>query len=227
MADPRFHGHRQRLRERFLRCGLAAFNDCEAVELLLTLVTPSSDVQQPASDLVARFGSFRGIMDAPLEELSGIKGIGAVAPAALQIVRASAVLYLQQTAEAAEILTDATQLESFWRMRIGALQNEVFEVAYLDSGLRLLREGVERLAEGTIDRVTVYPRRIVECAIRRGAAAVVLAHNHPNGHVQPSEHDKTLTRAISLAAATIELRVIDHLVVSPDDAFSFRRAGLL
>lgn len=227
MSHARFHGHRQQLRERFLRCGLEAFNDREAVELLLTLVIPCADVQPPASDLIARFGSLRGILDAPLEELRGTKGIGAVTPAALQIVRASAVLYLQQTAEQSEILSGTTQLESFWRMRIGALRNEVFEAAYLDSGLRLLRGGVDRLAEGTIDRATVYPRRIVECAVRRGAAAVVLAHNHPNGQVQPSEQDKTLTRAISLAASTIQLKVIDHLIVSPDDAFSFRRAGLL
>ena len=74
-------------------------------------------------------------------------------------------------------------------MRIGALRDEVFEVAYLDSGYRLLRGGVERLEEGTIDRAAVYPRRVMQAALKLGAAALVLAHNHPNGHVQPSEHD--------------------------------------
>ena len=86
---------------------------------------------------------------------------------------------------------------------------------------------METLQEGTIDRAAVYPRRVVEAALRRQAAALVLAHNHPNRNVEPSEHDKVLTRAIALAAETIGLRVVDHLIVSPEEIFSFRKAGLL
>lgn len=80
--------------------------------------------------------------------------------------------------------------------------------------LRLLRDGVETLEEGTIDRAAVYPRHVIESALRRGAAALVLAHNHPNGHVVPSERDKVLTRAIVLAAETVDMKIIDHLIVS-------------
>jgi len=227
VTDPHYHGHRQRLRERFIRSGFEGFNDYEVVELLLTLAIPRSDVKQPAKALIARFGNLRGILDAPLEELQEIKGIGSVAPAALRIIRAAAALYLQQAAEGAECLADPDRLSAFWRMRIGALRDEVFEVAYLDTGYRLLRDGVERLEEGTIDRATVYPRRVVEAALKRGAAALVLAHNHPNGHLQPSEQDKTLTRALVLAAETVHLKIIDHLIVSADGVFSFRKAGLL
>ena len=227
MTEPHYQGHRRRLRERFLRSGLEGFNDYEVVELLLTLAIPRSDVKQPAKALIARFGNLRGILDAPLEELQKLKGIGSVAPVALRIIRTAAALYLQQSAEGAESLADPDLLSAFWRMRIGALRDEVFEVAYLDTGYRLLRDGVERLEEGTIDRATVYPRRVVEYAIKRGAAALVLAHNHPNGHVQPSEQDKTLTRALVLAAETVHLEILDHLIVSPDEVFSFRKAGLL
>ena len=112
-------------------------------------------------------------------------------------------------------------------MRIGANPNEAFEVAYLDSGYRLLRDGVERLEEGTIDRAAIYPRRVVESALRRGAAAIVLAHNHPNGNVKPSEPDKLLTRALVMAAETVQLKIVDHLIVSLDESFSFKKAGLL
>jgi len=227
MTDPHYYGHRQRLRERFLRSGLEGFSDYEVVELLLTLAIPRSDVKQPAKALIARFGNLRGILDAPLEELQEVKGIGTVTPIALRIIRAAAALYLQQAAEGAECLADPDRLATFWRMRIGALRNEVFEAGYLDNGYRLLRDGVDRLEEGTIDRATVYPRRVVECAIKRGAAALVLAHNHPNGNVQPSEQDQTLTRALVLAAETVHLKIVDHLVVSPDEVFSFRKAGLL
>lgn len=220
-------GHRQRLRERFLKSGLAGFADYEVVELLLTLAIPRSDVKQPAKALIARFKDLRGILDAPLEELRSVPGIGNVTPVALQIIKAAAILYLQQSAEASDSLADSARLAEFWRMRIGALGTEVFEVAYLDSGYRLLRDGVERLEEGTIDRAAVYPRRVVEAALKRGAFAIVLAHNHPNGETTPTEQDKVLTRAITLAAETVSLRVLDHLIVSAASSFSFRKAGLL
>jgi len=225
--DPHYHGHRQRLRERFLKGGLAAFADYEVVELLLTLAIPRSDVKQPAKALIARFGNLRAILDAPIDELRAVHGIGNATPVALQIIKAAATLYLQQSVEGRDSLADPVRLAEFWRMRIGALQNEVFEVAYLDSGYRLLRDGVETLEEGTIDRATVYPRRVIEAALKRGAAAVVLAHNHPSANLTPSEHDKLLTRAIILAAETVHLKVVDHLIVSAQDTFSFRKAGLL
>src|SRR5438093_13472216 len=96
---PHFHGHRQRLRNRFVKSGLAGFADHEVIELLLTLAIPRSDVKQPAKALLARFGNLRGILDAPLAELQAVRGLGEVAPVALRIIRAAADLYLQQRAE--------------------------------------------------------------------------------------------------------------------------------
>lgn len=226
-AVPSFAGHRQRLRERFLKSGLSGFADYEIVELLLTLAIPRADVKPQAKALIARFGSIRGILDAPLEELRQIDGMGEVAPVALRIIREAATLYLQQSVETREALTDAARVADFWRMRIGASANEVFEVAYLDSSCRVLRDGVERLEEGTIDRAAVYPRRVIEGALRKQAAALLIAHNHPNGDVAPTDADKLITRAVVLAAETVSLRVIDHLIVSKENVFSFRRAGLL
>lgn len=224
---PHCRGHRQRLRDRFLKSGLAGFGDYEVVELLLTLAIPRSDVKQPAKALIARFGNLRGILDAPFCELRVVPGIGTVTPVALQIIKATATLYLQQSSEGGDSPADSTKLAEFWRMRIGSLPNEVFEVAYLDSAHRLLRDGVETLEEGTIDRATVYPRKVIEAALKRGAAALMLAHNHPNGNVEPSEHDKVLTRAIVLGAEAVHLKVVDHLIVSVQSTFSFRKAGLL
>lgn len=226
-GDPRYRGHRQRLRERFLKSGLDGFADYEVVELLLTLAIPRSDVKQPAKELIARFGNLRGILDAPIEEIQAVRGLGTVTPVALKVIKAAATLYLQQSSEGQDSLADPSRLVDFWRMRIGALPNEVFQVAYLDSGYRLLRDGVETLEEGTIDRAVVYPRRVVESALRRGAAGLVLAHNHPNGNVSPSEQDKLLTRAIVLAAEAVGVKIVDHLIVSANESFSFRRAGLL
>lgn len=220
-------GHRQRLRDRFERSGLDGFAEYEVVELLLTLALPRGDVKPTAKELIRRFHNLRGILDAPLEDLRAVDRIGVVTPVALKVVRETAQLYLQQQAEGREQFADPEALSRFWRLKIGAIPREVFEVAYLDSGLRLLRDGVERLEEGTVDRAAVYPRQLMEAAIRRSAQALIVAHNHPNGDVQPSEQDKTLTRALALAGATLQIKVHDHLIVSIDNTFSFREAGLL
>ncbi len=224
---PHYHGHRQRLRERFIKSGLEGFTDYEVVELILTLAIPQKDVKPLAKELISRFGSLRGILDASLDELRAVKGIGTVTPVALRIIREAANLYLQQSAENKDSFAEPEALASFWRSKIGALKNEVFQVCYLDSGYRLLRDGIETMEEGTIDRAAVYPRRVIESALRRGAAVLVFAHNHPNGDVRPSEQDKTLTRALVLAATTVQIKVLAHLIVSADTVFSFRKEGLL
>ncbi|HNT28285.1 MAG TPA: DNA repair protein RadC [bacterium] len=220
-------GHRQRLRDRFLRTGLEGFSEHEIVELLLTLAIPRRDVKPAAKELVRRFGGLRGLLDASIEDVRAVPGIGEVAPVALKIVRETAALYLRKEGESAPFLGDVGKLVDFWRMRIGGLRHEAVQVAYLDAGYRLIREGVETLAEGTVDRAALYPRRVVESALRRGAAAIVLAHNHPNGVSTPSDADTVLTRAIVRALDTVSIRLLDHIIVAGDTHFSFRNAGLL
>lgn len=225
--QPHYHGHRKRLRDRFIKSGLEGFAEYEVVELLLTLAIPRSDVKEQAKALLERFGNLRGILDAPIEELQQVERIGSVTPVALRIIREAATLYLQQSAEQQDSFTEPEALARFWRSKIGALPIEVFHVGYLDSGYRLLRDGIESLEEGTIDRAIVYPRRVIEAALRRKAAALVFAHNHPNGDVIPTEQDKVLTRSLVLAAATVQIKVLDHLIVAAEKVFSFRREGLL
>lgn len=225
MEKKHYHGHRQRLRERFLKAGLGSFADYEAVELLLTLAIPRKDVKLPAKVAIERFGSLRGVLDAPLEELRKIPGIGGVAPVALRIIREAANRYLQQRGQETFSLANQEALFDYCRSALGALPHEVFKVFYLDSGYRLL--GDETLQEGTVDRAVVYPRKVMDAALRKGASTLVFAHNHPNGNVQPSDQDKTLTRALVLAAETLQIKVLDHLIVSKDAIFSFRKEGLL
>ena len=225
MPKPHYHGHRQRLRERFLKSGLESFPDYEAVELLLTLAIPYKDVKVPAKVAVDRFGSLRGVLDAPLEELRKIPGIGDVASVALRIIREAANRYLQQKSQETFSLANQEVLFDYCRSALGSLSDEVFKVFYLDGGFRIL--GDETLEEGTIDRAAVYPRRVMDAALRNRAAALLFAHNHPNGNVKPSEQDKTLTRALVLAAETLQIKVVDHVIVSKDDVFSFRKEGLL
>jgi DNA repair protein RadC len=133
-----YHGHRQRLRERFLKSGLESFADYEAVELLLTLAVPRKDVKVAAKLAIERFGSFRGVLDAPLEELRKIPGLGDVAPAALRIIREAANRYLQQKSQETFSLASQEVLFDYCRSALGALPHEVFKVIYLE-GARPVR----------------------------------------------------------------------------------------
>jgi len=232
---PHYLGHRNRLRERLKKAGLASFQDYEAVELLLTLAIPRKDVKIPAKEAIKRFGSFRGVLDAPIEELKKIPGIGEVAPLAIRFIREAATLYLQprsqadltlQRTEPEKIsLEDPRILFNYCKAALGAHTDEVFKVIYLDSRFKVI--DLETLTEGTIDRATVYPRKVMESALKKKASILVFAHNHPDGNINPSDHDKTLTRALLLAAKTLNITIYDHLIVSKDEAFSFRAAGLL
>ncbi|MBN2465965.1 DNA repair protein RadC [candidate division WOR-3 bacterium] len=220
-------GHRARLRKRFVKNGFAGFSEHEIIELLLTLAIPRRDVKLQAKALLQKFGSLRGVLDAPMEEIVSVDGVGRVSAVALKVVKEAVALYLQQSVERRGVRKDTERLAATWRARIGSLPNEVFEVAYLDTSGCLLRDGIERLEEGVVDRAIVYPRRVAQAALKRGAKAIVLAHNHPSGDTQPSERDKDLTRALVLAGAAVDVDVLDHLIVSRDGVFSFRKAGLL
>jgi DNA repair protein RadC len=232
---PHYLGHRKRLRERFKKTGLASFQDYEAVELLLTMAIPRKDVKIPAKEAIKRFGSFRGVLDAPVEELKKIPGIGEVAPFAIRFIREAATLYLQprsqgdltlkRTEPETISLEDLRILFNYCKAALGAHADEVFKVIYLDSRFRVIN--LETLTEGTIDRATIYPRKVMESALKKKASILVFAHNHPDGNINPSDHDKTLTRALLLAAKTLNITVYDHLIVSKDEVFSFRGAGLV
>lgn len=234
-TKPHYFGHRKRLRERFKKTSLASFQDYEAVELLLTLAIPRKDVKIPAKEAIKRFGSFRGVLDAPVEELKKIPGIGEVAPIAIRFIREAATLYLQPKSQTdltmAKIEPETISLEDpkflfdYCRAALGAQPNEIFKVIYLNSRFQVI--DLETLTEGTIDRATLYPRKVMESALKKKASILVFAHNHPEGNITPSDHDKTLTRALVLAAKTLNINVFDHLIVSKDEVFSFRAQGLL
>lgn len=220
-------GHRRRLRERFLSVGLEGFSEHETLELVLTLAIPRRDVKPHAKNLLSQFGSLRGVLDASPEALKSVEGIGDATITALAIIKSVAEAYTQEKLESRSVDFAMSDLAAFWRMRIGALQTEVFEVAYLDTAGRVIANGIERLAEGTLDRATVYSRRVMKAAVERQAASLVLAHNHTNDLAEPSEQDKLLTRALVLAAQTLEIGVADHLIITRDSVFSFREEGLL
>lgn len=220
-------GHRKRLRERFQKSGLEGFGEHEVVELLLTLCVPRQDVKPRAKALLAKFGSLKGILDASADELQEVSDIGSVTPVALRIVKEIAKRYLQETAQTRPLLNSVDALIDVFRVRLSELRHEVFEIAFLDKRYQLMPDGILRLVDGLPDRATVYPRKVLQAAISRHAVSIAVAHNHPSGQLRPSRQDIQLTKNLITAADAVGLTLVDHIIVTPDDALSFRDQNLM
>lgn len=225
VGQKHYEGHRARLRRRFLSASLDTFEEYEVVEMLLTLLIPRSDVKPAAKNLVQKLGNLRGILDAEPGALRAVPGIGSSTAENLGLLRSILSRYLQESGPSQDPKVFLGDLGEYCRVRLGNERVEVFRAFFLDPKLRVL--GEEELERGTIDRASVYPRQVIEGAMKRGATGLVLAHNHPSGDTAPSDLDKVLTKAIALAGAPLDIRVVDHLVVSRDEVMSFRESGLL
>ncbi|MEA3374579.1 MAG: DNA repair protein RadC [Chloroflexota bacterium] len=225
MNTQHYHGHRNRLRKRFLEQGLDGFQDYEALELLLLFVARQKDMKPVAKALVERFGSFKEALDASQEDLEDVKGIGPAAVTLIHFVKQAAARYLQQTSRTRLSVEGADTLVQHCILSMGAQPNEKFRVVCLDDNFAILDE--RDISEGTVNQATVYPRKVIETALAANATILVFVHNHPDGNVAPSDFDKTLTRSLVLAARTMNISVYDHIIVSRDTHFSFRENGLV
>ena len=220
-------GHRRRLRERFLKTGLSGFSDHEVVELLLTIFIPRKDVKNVAKQALSKFSSLKGIFDAEVKDLMAINGIGEKSAISIKIIKAIHCLYFQQSCEDSVFFDDFEKVSKIWKARMSGLTFEVLEVAYLGQNLQLLKDGIERLENGTASSVSVYPRKIAEAAIMRHASAIILAHNHPKGTACPSDYDERVTRKIKSALQFLDIKLVDHIIIAGNDVFSFVQNNIL
>lgn len=220
-------GANAHLKERFRKTAFKGFHPEEQVELLLTLCSPCKEVFHLARRLLHRFGNLRGILDAEPQELLQIHGISTHTITILQLLRESALLYLEQEITNGPLLNSTVKLESYFKARLAGLRREVFEVGLFNNAYLLMEGYIERMEEGSLDFVTVYPRKIVRFALDANAKGVVIAHNHPNGNPQPSAQDILLTQKIQQALETVEVNLVDHLIITAGEGYSFRREGLL
>jgi DNA repair protein RadC len=220
-------GHRGRLRQRFMRSEFSCFSEHEVVELLLTFSIPRKDVKTTAKILLKTFGSLKGIFDASSDDLIQIKGIGPATAISIKMIRALNALYLQERFSS-EIALDSTgKAIELWRNRVSGLPVEVVEVAYLDAELHLIADGIERMEVGTASASAIYPRKIVESAMRHNAVAIMICHNHTSGSPEPSDADERNTAALRAALRYMDIKLIDHIIVSPRGAFSFSENHML
>lgn len=199
--------------------------DYELLELLLTFAIPRREVKPEAKALLAKFGSLKAVLDADLEALSEVKGVGEQAGVLIKALRESMRRYLESAAQEADLVSSPEAAVAYCRAALEAEKRECFEVLYLASNNRLIRS--ERLSEGTLDRAAVYPRRVIEGALKANAAALIFVHNHPSGDPKPSTEDRRLTESLAQAAKAVGIKVHDHLVIGDGSHYSFRANGYL
>ncbi|KAB0659964.1 RadC family protein [Burkholderia diffusa] len=213
-------------RERLLERGPAALTDAELIALLLGTGGGGHDVFASARTLLARFGdSLRNMLDAEPGAFAMHPGIGPARSAVLIAVTEIVQRALAEKARERMQIGSPGAVEDYLRLRIGTRPHEVFVTLYLDARHGLI--DVEESARGSLTRMVVYPREIVRRALMLNAAALIIAHNHPSGAVQPSAEDRRLTRMLHEALTLVDAKLLDHVVVGTDDTFSFARAGWL
>ncbi len=222
---PHYHGHRQRLRERFRRTGGSGLEDYELLELLLFAAIPRRDVKPLAKALIDHFGSYAGVLSAGRTDLARIDGLGEVAIDAVLAVREAAVRLAREEAMAQPVLSGWQQLIDYCRADMARAKTEHFRLLFLDRRNRLIHDEVQQA--GTVDHAPVYPREVAKRCLELSATAVILVHNHPSGDPAPSRADIDITREIAKALSAIGVTVHDHLVIGRKGHASFKSMGLL
>ena len=222
---PHYAGHRERLRERFMRAGADALQDYELMELVLFRAIPRRDCKPLAKELISRFGSFAEAISAPPERLREVPGIGEAAVREMKIVQAAAVKLTGESTRGKMVFHGWNDLLKYCRAAMAYAEREEFRVLFLDNKNRLIADEVQQ--RGTIDHTPVYPREVVKRALELGAASIILAHNHPSGDPTPSRADIEMTKQIIEAARPLGIRVHDHVIIARDGHSSMRGLGLI
>jgi len=220
-----FHGHRQRLRRRFLADGGDGMPDYELLELVLSIAIPRTDVKPLAKTLLDEFKSFQAVITADPAALRRVKGMGEVSATALKIVQEAAVRLARGQAMEREVISSWDRLLDYCTARLAHEKVEQTRVLFLDTRNRLIKD--ERQNRGTVNHTPLYPREVVRRALELGATAIILVHNHPSGDPEPSRADIDMTKEVQEAAGKLGIVLHDHLVIGRDGHVSFRSQGLL
>jgi DNA repair protein RadC len=218
-------GHRKRLREKLLRTGISGFHDYEIIELLLTLGTPRKDCKQQAKEAIKRFKTLRGVLEAPVEQLQEIKGIGKHNVFGIKLIQEVVKKFLKEKILDKPVCSSSKEVFDYLYYSMRDLKKEVFKILFLDVKNRIIE--IEDLFEGTLDTSSVYPREIIKSAIKNNATSLIFVHNHPSGVPEPSESDKSITKELVVVGILMRINVLDHIIIGDNTYFSFADEGLI
>lgn len=213
------NGHRARLRQRARETGLAGLADHEVLELLLTYAIPRVDTNRTAHRLIHTFGSLSGVLEARYEDLRQVEGVGENAATLLTLFPSLTRRYLLSRTGEKPLLNTSERAGEYGRALFADCRVETLYLLCLDVKCRLLQ--AVKLAEGTIDRVPVQNREIIRAVLSTQAKNVLMMHNHPSGSLRPTAEDIDLARRVMHALESIEVLLVDHLIIGADGYFSF------
>lgn len=214
-----------RPREKILSRGPGALSDTELLALLLRTGVAGRNVLQLAQDMLLASGGLANLLITPAYQRGKIKGLGTAKQTELLAVMELAKRAMSQQLQSREVMQNAASVQLFLQLHMAHKHHEVFAMMFLDAQHKLLC--METLFRGTLSQTSVYPREVVLRALHHHSAAVVLAHNHPSGSVHPSPADLHLTHTLKSALAMVDVRVLDHVIVGPGQAFSMAEQGVL
>ncbi len=206
-----YHGHRERLRERYRENGHQALADYEFLELLLFRSIRQADTKPIAKALIERFGSLAEVLGAPEHLLREVDGVGPEVAFDLQLVGRAAERKMRATVVNTQILSSWSQVIDYCRAAMAHETREQFRILFLDKRNALIRDEVQQ--QGTVDHTPVYPREVVRRALELSATAIVLVHNHPSGDPSPSKADIDMTKTIIKTAEPLGITVHDHIII--------------
>jgi DNA repair protein RadC len=220
---PHYHGHRERLKERFREGGGLA--DYELLELILFQALPRRDTKPIAKALLTRFGSFSEVLAAPEGELTRIEGVGASVVHHHKLGLAAAQRFAHDPVRERPLLSSWSSVIDYCKAAMAFEQVEQFRVLFLDKRNQLIADEVQQ--KGTVDHTPVYPREVIKRALELSATAVILVHNHPSGDPTPSSADIQMTKQVVDTAKPLGIAVHDHIVIGRNGHASFKGLKLI
>lgn len=215
----------ERPREKLLQRGAASLSDAELLAIFLRTGVTGKSAVDLARELLTRFGNLTQLVAASEADFCETKGMGQAKYVQLQAVLEMSRRALREELQRGDALNSPRAVRDYLQLLLGARQQEVFLVLFLDTQHRVI--ATEELFHGTLSQTSVYPREVVKRALAHNAAAVILAHNHPSGVAEPSQSDQLLTSALKQALAMVDVRVLDHLIVAVGQTLSFAEKGLI
>lgn len=218
-------GHRERLRQRFIEEGLDHFEPKQVLELLLFFCIPRKDTNELAGRLLERFGSFRQVVEAPVDVLKTVEGLGDKAALFLSLMNQYARFYHVKEFEETQPMTSLAQCDEYLARQFIGRRNETVFVLMLDAKCKMIH--CKNMGEGSVNSAAVPIRRIVEQALSMNASSVVLAHNHPSGLAVPSDEDILTTKRLAAALNAVDIHLADHIIVADGDYISMAHSKLL
>jgi DNA repair protein RadC len=220
-----YHGHRDRLREKYRDHGDTALADYEVLELLLFRFIPRKDTKPIAKALLARFGTLAGVFGAPLSRLQEIKGVGETVALDLKLVATAGQRALKSELREKQVLSSWSSVIDYCHAAMAYETREQFRVLFLDKRNALISDEVQ--GQGTIDHTPVYPREVMRRALELSATAIILVHNHPSGDPTPSRADIDMTKTIVETAKPLGITVHDHIIIGKDGHASLKGLRLI